>query len=146
MTVTFYAVTLDCPDTDQLARFYQGFLGGRRIVFDEGDVAVLVLEGGSVRLHFQRVGNPRPLRWPDPAAPRRQHLEFAVDESLQEMERRLERLGALVPEQQPGGDRFRVFVDPAGHVFCLAPRETTQLTQEMLDSALPTATRSAPPA
>ncbi|USY17364.1 hypothetical protein NE857_18635 [Nocardiopsis exhalans] len=28
-------------------------------------------------------------------------------------------LGAHKPEEQPGGDRWRVLVDPAGHPFCL---------------------------
>ena len=125
MAVTFFAVTLDCPDPERLARFYQGFVGGRVSVSDEGDFAVLVLDGGEVRLDFQQAGNPEPHGWPDPAAPRRQHLEFAVDDALDDMEGRLRRLGAGVPEQQPGGDQFRVFVDPAGHLFCLAPRETT---------------------
>jgi hypothetical protein len=27
-------------------------------------------------------------------------------------------LGAAKPEFQPGGDRWRVFTDPAGHPFC----------------------------
>ena len=29
-------------------------------------------------------------------------------------------LGATRPEHQPGGDRWRVMLDPAGHPFCLA--------------------------
>lgn len=31
----------------------------------------------------------------------------------------LRKLGATKPEAQPGGDRWRVFTDPAGHPFCL---------------------------
>ncbi|PZG03552.1 hypothetical protein C1I95_33755 [Micromonospora craterilacus] len=31
------------------------------------------------------------------------------------------KLGAAKPEHQPGGDRFRVLTDPAGHPFCLVP-------------------------
>ncbi|MCO6009126.1 hypothetical protein NE236_29555 [Actinoallomurus purpureus] len=31
--------------------------------------------------------------------------------------------GAVVLDHQPGGDRFRVFADPAGHLFCLCRRE-----------------------
>ncbi|MFF9978824.1 VOC family protein [Streptomyces erythrochromogenes] len=30
-------------------------------------------------------------------------------------------LGASKPQIQPGGDRWRVFLDPAGHPFCLSP-------------------------
>lgn len=127
VTTNLFAVTLDCPEPGKLARFYQGFLGGLRSVSDEGDFAVLVLDDSPVRIDFQQVDNPEPPSWPDPAAPRRHHLEFAVDEDLDEMERRLRRLGAVVPEHQPGGEEFRVFADPAGHLFCLAPREMTYL-------------------
>jgi catechol 2,3-dioxygenase-like lactoylglutathione lyase family enzyme len=127
MTVSLFAVTLDCPDPGRLAHFYQGFLGGRRLVSPEGDFAVLALDDGGVRIDFQQAANPRPSRWPDPAAPLRHHLEFAVDETLEEVERRLTSLGAVVPEEQPGGDLFRVFVDPAGHLFCVAPREATRI-------------------
>ncbi|MEV1077499.1 VOC family protein [Streptomyces sp. NPDC050211] len=134
MTVTFFAVTLDCPDPEALARFYQGFLGGKRAVSDEGDFAVLVPDGGEVRIDFQQAANPQPPHWPDPAAPRRHHLEFAIDEDMATMERRLHELGATLQEHQPGGDQFRVFTDPAGHLFCVAPRETTYVHGELLDA------------
>ncbi|MEU5882096.1 VOC family protein [Spirillospora sp. NPDC047279] len=131
MPVNMFAVTLDCPDPGELARFYQGFLGGTVSVAPEGDFAVLVMDGAEVRLDFQKVGNPAPPRWPDPASPRRHHLEFAVDEGLDVMERRLRELGASVPEDQtvPEGEVFRVFADPAGHLFCLAPREETYVRE-----------------
>ena len=129
MSTNLFAVTLDCPDPGELARFYQGFLGGRRSVSEEGDFAVLVLDGSEVRLDFQQAVNPEPPRWPDPAAPRRHHLEFAVDEDLDEVAERLLGLGAVMPGHQPGGDMFRVFADPAGHLFCVAPRETTYVRE-----------------
>jgi hypothetical protein len=37
------------------------------------------------------------------------------------IERCLE-LGAATPVFQPGGDRWTVLTDPAGHPFCLAQR------------------------
>ncbi|WP_016905243.1 VOC family protein [Streptomyces xiaopingdaonensis] len=135
MAVTFFAVTLDCPEPDRLARFYQRFLGGRRAVSDEGDFAVLAPYGSGVRIDFQQSANPQPPRWPDGEAPRRHHLEFAVDEDLDEVEQRLRSLGADVPAHQPDGELFRVFVDPAGHTFCVAPREHTLLRGELHDSA-----------
>src|ERR671914_407470 len=71
MAVTLFAVTLDCPDPERLALFYQGFLGGRRSVSDEGDFAVLVLDGGDVRLDFQhgQSGAARMARPGRPASP-----------------------------------------------------------------------------
>ncbi|UAL71172.1 hypothetical protein K7396_00775 [Streptomyces angustmyceticus] len=50
--------------------------------------------------------------------PQQAHLDFAVDD-LDEAEALLLGLGAVKPEHQPGGDRWRVFLDPAGHPFCL---------------------------
>lgn len=129
VAVNLFAVTLDCPDPGALAAFYSGFLGGRVSVAPEEDFAVLVLDDDfPVRIDFQRAANPAPPRWPDAQAPRRHHLEFAVDDSLDDVERRLRELGATVPAHQPGdrpGEEFRVFADPAGHLFCVAPRDTT---------------------
>ncbi|KAB2346403.1 VOC family protein [Actinomadura rudentiformis] len=129
MAVSLFAVTLDCPDPEKLARFYEGFLGGRVHVADDGHFAVLVIEG-EVRLDFQRADNPAPPKWPDPTAPLRHHLEFAIDEEPDEMERRLRELGASVPSHQPDDDHFRVYVDPAGHLFCVAPRANTYVRED----------------
>ncbi|WP_167333491.1 VOC family protein [Nocardia concava] len=70
-------------------------------------------------MDFQRVANHRPSPWPDPAAPRRLHLDFSVDD-LDRAERHLLGLGAVLATYQPGGQRFRVLLDPAGHPFCIA--------------------------
>ncbi|WP_328504982.1 VOC family protein [Streptomyces sp. NBC_00457] len=82
----------------------------------------------------QQLITPQPPHWPDPAAPRRHHLEFAVDEDMPTIERRLLELGATMHEHQSGADQFRMFTDPAGHLFCLAPRETTYVHGELLDA------------
>jgi catechol 2,3-dioxygenase-like lactoylglutathione lyase family enzyme len=117
------AVTLDCPDPRELAEFYQRFTGGQSFSSNE-DFAVLV--GGGVRLDFQRVTNPRPADWPDPQAVRRIHLDFVVDD-LAAAESQVLESGAVLSDHQPGGDRFRVFIDPAGHLFCLCPREAADV-------------------
>ena len=113
---TLFAVTVDCPDPSHLAYFYQQFLGGSRYAAND-DFAALTIEG-NVRLDFQRVDNPRPARWPAPDAPSRLHLDFSVDD-LDTAEQHVLAIGAELAEQQPGGRRFRVFLDPAGHPFCL---------------------------
>ncbi len=109
-------MTLDSPNPRQLARFYQHVVGGE--VFSDNEDFV-VLEGERIRLDFQRVANPSPVPWPDAASPRRVHLDFVV-EDIDATEARLTAIGATRPAFQPGGQRFRVLVDPAGHVFCLA--------------------------
>jgi hypothetical protein len=112
------AVTLDCRDPRELAEFYRRLIGGQTFSSNE-DFVVLV---GGVRLDFQRVANPRPSGWPDPQAVRRVHLDFVVDD-LAAAESQVLESGAVLADHQPGGDRFRVFIDPAGHLFCLCPRE-----------------------
>ncbi|MGB7237768.1 MAG: VOC family protein [Rhodococcus sp. (in: high G+C Gram-positive bacteria)] len=116
-----FAVTVDCMDPVQLATFYQGFIGGQ---IRSSNPDFVVLTGPhDVRIDFQRVENPEPGPWPSPDAPRRVHLDFGVDD-LAEAERLLLGLGARRACHQPGGDRFRVFLDPAGHPFCVTTFET----------------------
>ncbi len=121
-----FAVTIDCPDPAGLARFYQAFLGGELSFSPNPDYVALIIDG-SVRLDFQRVANPEPTRWPDPNAARRLHLDFAVDD-LDQAEEQLLSNGAVPADVQPGGDRFRVFLDPAGHPFCIAIRSAASIT------------------
>lgn len=45
-------------------------------------------------------------------------VDFSVD-NLPEAEQQLRALGAELASHQPGGQRFRVFLDPAGHPFCV---------------------------
>jgi hypothetical protein len=110
-----FAVTVDCPEPYELARFYQRLVGGE---IWQGNDDFAVLSGGGVRIDFQRVANG-PAGWPDPVAPRRVHLDFSVEDLRRAEELALE-CGARLAEHQPGGERFRVFFDPAGHPFCLA--------------------------
>jgi hypothetical protein len=109
-----FAVTVDCADPYELARFYQVVAGGE---VWRGSDDFVVLSGGAVRIDFQRVSN-RVARWPDPDAPRRVHLDFAVAD-LRRAEELALRCGGRLAGEQPGGERFRVFLDPDGHPFCL---------------------------
>ncbi len=114
---SLFAVTVDCEDPAALAGFYQAVTGGE--ITHTSETYVALSNAGGVRIDFQRVQNPAPAAWPDPDAPRRVHLDFLVDD-LEEAEREVTRLGARAADVQPGGRRFRVFIDPAGHPFCLA--------------------------
>lgn len=111
------AITLDCPDPQALAAFYRQATGLELHPKSNGDFAGLTREDG-LFIGFQRVDNYQAPHWPDQAAPQQSHLDFAVDD-LDEAEALLLGLGAVKPEYQPGGDRWRVFTDPAGHPFCL---------------------------
>ncbi len=118
MEATLRAVTLDCPDPKVLGDFYQN-LAGLKVVHSDDNFVGLETEGG-LWIGFQRVDDYRPPRWPDQQAPQQFHLDFGVPD-LDEGEKRVLDLGAAKPEFQPGGDRWRVFTDPAGHPFCLSP-------------------------
>jgi len=120
-----FAVTVDCPEPLVLARFYQAFAGGEVSVVGDDFAG---LSEGAVRIDFQRVGNPAP-RWPDRDAARKVHLDFAVEE-LASVEARVQELGATLAREQPGGRRFRVFIDPAGHPFCLVDAAATVIPTE----------------
>jgi Glyoxalase-like domain len=115
-------VVLDCADVVSLARFYQVLVGGevnrpdRRWSLD--DSWATLHTGGGLVLAFQRVGDYRPPRWPDPARPQQFHLDFAVG-NLDEAQHETLGAGATLLDAGDGQRNWRVFADPAGHPFCL---------------------------
>jgi catechol-2,3-dioxygenase len=111
------AVVLDCPDPGALAEFYRQLLGGE-ITKDEDDWVSLTGEP-DVKLSFQRADGYRPPDWPSDERPQQFHLDVTVDD-VDDAERRVVALGARKHEVQPGEEwNWRVFLDPAGHPFCL---------------------------
>ena len=108
-----FAVTIDAPDALALARFYAD-LTGMEVTYDGPEGAFITGDGRS--LMFQQIGEYNPPRWPDPAHPQQAHLDLIVDD-LDAGEARAVELGAT--RLPAGGERFRVFTDPAGHPFCL---------------------------
>jgi catechol 2,3-dioxygenase-like lactoylglutathione lyase family enzyme len=111
------AITLDCPDPRALAAFYQQATGLELHPESGDDFAGLTREDG-LFIGFQRADGYQAPSWPGQSVPQQLHLDFAVDD-LDEAEALLLVLGAAKPQSQPGGDRWRVFTDPAGHPFCL---------------------------
>lgn len=107
------AVTIDAPDASALAHFYAD-LTGMEVTYDGPEGAFLAGAGKS--LMFQQVDDYNPPRWPDPEYPQQAHLDLLVDD-LDSGESRAVELGAR--RLSAGGERFRVFADPAGHLFCL---------------------------
>ncbi|MER6061929.1 VOC family protein [Streptomyces sp. NPDC001792] len=112
----FAAVTFDCADPKELADFYSELLG-MSVLFSNDDFVFLGKEG-STGLGFNRLADYRRPTWPDPAQEKQAHIELGVDD-LDAAEKRLLELGADKPEFQPGGERWRVLLDPAGHPFCI---------------------------
>jgi catechol 2,3-dioxygenase-like lactoylglutathione lyase family enzyme len=116
------AITLDCPDPRVLAAFYQHATGLELVPESDDDFAGLYGKDGLL-IGFQRVNEYQAPRWPGQSVPQQFHLDFGVDD-LDEAEAVLLELGAAKPGFQPGGDRWRVFTDPAGHPFCLTARRS----------------------
>lgn len=111
----FSLVALDCPDPQALAQFYAE-LTGFDLDYDGGDWVQLRSDTGAT-LAFQRAPDHQPPIWPSTDRPQQAHLDFDVDD-LDQAETQVLALGARKAEHQPG-ESFRVFLDPAGHPFCL---------------------------
>ena len=109
-------VALDCADPGALAAFYAAVLG-TSVESTDDDWVQLAPSGGGTALAFQLVADHRPPRWPGAEHPQQMHLDLEVDD-LDAGEAAVVALGARKHEVQPG-ETFRVFLDPAGHPFCL---------------------------
>ena len=111
----FPSVVLDCPDPHVLASFYGAMLGWEVEPSDHDWVDVRADYGQCISC--QPVQDYRPPQWPGQEVPQQMHLDVIVDD-LDEGEAAVLELGATKHEHQPG-TTFRVFLDPAGHPFCL---------------------------
>jgi catechol 2,3-dioxygenase-like lactoylglutathione lyase family enzyme len=107
---------LDCADPQGVARFYSAITGWE-IERDDGDWVQLRSDGGAT-LAFQLAPDNHPPVWPSADQPQQAHLDFDVDD-LDVGEAAIVSLGARKASVQPEHDAFRVYLDPAGHPFCL---------------------------
>ena len=108
------SVVLDCPDAAALGGFY-GALLDWKVETREGWAEIKADSGQC--FCFQQVADYRPPQWPAQQVPQQMHIDVIVDD-LDAGEAAVLKLGATRPEYQPG-TTFRVFLDPAGHPFCL---------------------------
>jgi catechol 2,3-dioxygenase-like lactoylglutathione lyase family enzyme len=112
------ATVLDAPDPRALAGFYSRLLGwpiGR----DEPDWVTLRPPGGGAGLSFQREAIHARPTWP--AAAGEQQMQLHLDIEVGDLESagaEAVDAGAVPAEFQPQED-VRVYLDPAGHPFCL---------------------------
>ena len=112
------ATVLDAPDPRALAGFYSRLLGwpiGR----DEPDWVTLRPPGGGPGLSFQR--EPVHARPTWPAAAGEQQMQLHLDIEVGDLESagaEAVAAGAVLAGFQPQED-VRVYLDPAGHPFCL---------------------------
>jgi predicted enzyme related to lactoylglutathione lyase len=114
----FPTFVFDCPDADALAAFYGPLLGWEVQTDEPGQNWIDIKPAdGSGCISFQEVADFRPPTWPTQEVPQQLHLDVVVDD-LDAAETAVLDLGATRAEHQPG-TTFRVFLDPAGHPFCL---------------------------
>jgi catechol 2,3-dioxygenase-like lactoylglutathione lyase family enzyme len=116
MTVT--SIVLDAPSPRELGGFYQRLLGWE-VRTDEADWFTLQAPGGGAGLAFQQ--EDRYVRPVWPAGPGDQqmmtHLDIEVDD-LEAAGAHATAAGATLAGFQPQA-HVRVYLDPAGHPFCL---------------------------
>jgi hypothetical protein len=115
MIGTFEAVILDCPDPRVLASFYSELLGGEIVGYDENWAEVL-LPNDRPLLAFQKVENYTAPAWPGQDVPQQSHIDVKV-EDFEVSEAAVLAIGATKTGSDHDG--FRVYLDPAGHPFCL---------------------------
>lgn len=107
-------VALDCPDAAALAAFY-GALLDWKVETSPGWADIRSADGQCIS--FQQIEPYTAPKWPGQDVPQQMHLDVIVDD-LDSAEAEVLKLGATKHEYQPG-KTFRVFLDPAGHPFCL---------------------------
>lgn len=113
------AVVLDCRDAHELAAFYVRLLGWEAEARDHDFVLIRPPGSRAAGLSFQSEPWYVPPVWPerDGAPHKMAHLDLRVDD-LGAAEAHALAAGATLAPHQPLNDA-RVFLDPAGHPFCL---------------------------
>ncbi len=113
----FSLVALDCPDPGSLAAFYQLVVGGEIDRSAEAHGWLRLRTGTGADIGFQLDPHHQPPGWPD-GSPQQAHLDLDVPD-LDVAEAAVLAVGAVKAAVQPSPAEWRVFLDPAGHPFCL---------------------------
>lgn len=112
------SIVIDCPDARELATFYGALLDWPVSRAKDGADTWVEIRGAEGQvIDFQQVEHYRAPVWPTQEHPQQMHLDVIVDD-LDAAEAAVLELGATKHDHQPG-ETFRVFLDPAGHPFCL---------------------------
>ncbi|GAA4246381.1 VOC family protein [Dactylosporangium darangshiense] len=111
-------VNIDCAEPPALASFYGEVLGWD-VTHSQAEYAMI--SDGTTSIGFGQIDAYEAPTWPQGPTPKQFHLDFYVDD-LADAEARALKLGATKPDFQPGGDRYTVLLDPAGHPFCACLR------------------------
>ena len=124
MDIAHYAYTaLDCDNPIELADFYSKITGWPVEPlgdFPPADVTWLELldDAGFTKMAFQKIENYQKPTWPTGGLPQQAHMDFHAKD-LEIAEKQLLEIGAVKAEFQPKPHRFRIYLDLAGHPFCI---------------------------
>ncbi|MGE3271956.1 MAG: VOC family protein [Chloroflexota bacterium] len=116
--MTMTGTVLSAPDARELAAFYRRLLGWS-VTQDEPGWVKLEPPRGGPGLSFQSETVYTRPTWPSTPGQQEMmlHLDIEVDD-LAAASAHTEAAGATLAESQPQAD-VRVYLDPAGHPFCL---------------------------
>jgi predicted enzyme related to lactoylglutathione lyase len=116
MTITVYALSVDCADAEKVAGFWSAALGRPvRPGAAAGSAAVEPGEGAGPLMLFHQVPEPKTVK-------NRWHLDLVTTETEAET-RRLLGLGATVLRvfEENGRHQWTTLADPEGNEFDLVP-------------------------
>jgi catechol 2,3-dioxygenase-like lactoylglutathione lyase family enzyme len=116
--MTLTAAVLGGADPNRLAAFYRDLLGWQ-VRTDEPGWVTLAAPGGGAGLSFQEETGHIPPAWP--AGPGDQQMMMHLDIQVEDLDAagaHAIACGASLARFQPQTD-VRVYLDPAGHPFCL---------------------------
>lgn len=122
LQIKMYALTVDCTEPYELAKFYAKLLKWEIPFYDEDWACVGApgtVQGAYPGITFQRNPEYKPPVWPEEPGAQQQmaHLDFAVND-LEEAVQYAVDCGAAIAGAQFSDD-WKVMFDPAGHPFCL---------------------------
>ena len=119
------AVSLDCDDVTELIGFYSRLLD-TPVYFETEEFGCLKAVALWLTVHHVDA-YVRPT-WPDATTPKQFHLDFSTTD-LDASELFALECGAQKADHQPSPDgSWKVFLDPAGHPFCLTTNVPDPLT------------------
>lgn len=127
LKIKLYAVTLDCENPYELAKFYADLLQWEIPFFDDEYACVGapgMNQGAYPGITFQKNPEYKPPVWPlEPEAQQQMaHIDFAVNDLKKAVQYALH-CGATIADEQ-FSDSWTVMFDPAGHPFCLCQMQS----------------------
>ncbi|CAN5150878.1 hypothetical protein BH23ACT9_BH23ACT9_31940 [soil metagenome] len=114
MHITIETLTIDSPDPEVLALFYEDLLGWVRTYEDDGEILIAAPDGAGFPILFLEVNDPKP-------AKNRLHFDLRPDDHDAAVAAALE-LGATHVDVGQGEDpdvTWTVLADPDGNEFCI---------------------------